>query len=99
DGAGGDERALLGRLRDHGIARDERGRDLAREDRERKVPWADADEYSAAVEPQLVVLARRAGQHDRRGEEPARLRRVVAQEVHRLADLGDRVRDRLARLR
>ena len=43
-GLGGDERRLLGGLGDDGIAGRERGGDLARENRERKVPGTDADD-------------------------------------------------------
>ena len=47
---GGDERRLLRRLRDHGIAGGERGRHLAGEDREREIPGADAGEDAAAAQ-------------------------------------------------
>ena len=43
------ERRLLGGLGDHGIAGRECRRDLAREDREREIPRADAGEHAAAV--------------------------------------------------
>ena len=42
-GSGGDQRRLLGGLGDNRIAGRQRGRDLAGEDREREIPWADAD--------------------------------------------------------
>ena len=56
------ERRLLGGLGDDGVARGERGGDLADEDRERKIPRADADEDAATVQTQLVRFARGAGQ-------------------------------------
>ena len=77
-GLGGDQRRLLGGLGDHRIARRERGRDLAGEDRERKIPRADADDEAER--------GRRAGRQRAR-----RLGRVIAQEVDRLAHLRDRV--------
>ena len=47
DGERGDQRRLFGRLGENGIASGERRRDLAGEDRERKVPGADAGEGAA----------------------------------------------------
>ena len=46
---GGDQRRLLGGLGEHGIARGERGGDLAGEDGERKIPRADADDQARAA--------------------------------------------------
>ena len=77
------------------IAGDERGRDLAEEDREREIPRADADEHAAAAMMQLVGLAGRA-RHRLRDERAARLGGVVAAEVDRLAHLGERIVERLA---
>jgi hypothetical protein len=45
---GGDQRRLLGRFGQHGIARGQRRRDLAGEDRQREVPRADAGEDARA---------------------------------------------------
>ncbi len=89
----GDGRRLLGRLGQHGVAGRQRGRHLAREDREREVPRADADPGAAPRQAQLVALAGRAGQH-RRPHDALGLVGVVAQEVDRLAHLGDRSRPR-----
>ena len=87
----------LGRLGQHRIARRQRRRDLAGEDRQREVPRADAHHR-----PQRRAAQRRAAQHraDRRrpvraGAQPGR---VVAQEVDRLAHLADRRRRGLAGL-
>ena len=78
DRLGGDQRRLLGGLGDHGIAGGERGGDLAGEDRERKIPRADADDG-----------AERAGEPG--NERARRLVRVIAQEIDRLAHFRDRV--------
>jgi hypothetical protein len=56
--AAGDERRLLGRFGDHGVAGNERRRDLAGKDREREVPWADADEHAAPVHLEVIRLPR-----------------------------------------
>ncbi len=92
-----DARRLLGRLGDHGVARHERRRHLAEEDRQREIPGADTDEDAAALQLQPVLLARGAGeQHARVAEVLARLGRVVAAEIDGLAQLRDRIVDRLA---
>ncbi len=56
----GDKRRLLGGLGDHCVARGECRRHLAREDREREVPWAYAGEDAAAAQA-LACCARRWG--------------------------------------
>ena len=43
---GGDQRRLFGRLGNDGVARRERRGDLAGEDGDREIPWADADDCS-----------------------------------------------------
>ena len=93
-----DPRRLLGRLGEDGVAGGERRRDLAGEDRERKIPRADADERAAPSQPVAVLLAGRAGKERVAGEEPARLGRIVAAEIDRLAHLRDAVVERLAAL-
>ena len=55
-----DQRGLLGRLGEDGIAGGERGGDLAGEDREREVPRADAGENTAAMHFEAVGFADRA---------------------------------------
>ena len=80
-----DERRLLRGLGDHRIACRERGRDLAGEDGEGKVPGRDADDEAER--------GRGAGQERARGLMP-----VIAQEVCRLAELRNRIGVRLARL-
>ena len=77
-GFGRDQRGLLGGLGDDGVAGGERGGDLAGEDGERKVPGADADDDAER--------RRRAG-----AEQALRAVGVIAQEIHRLAQLGDGV--------
>ena len=54
DGLGGDQRRLLGGFRDHRVAGGERGGDLAKEDGERKIPRADADENAAAASASML---------------------------------------------
>ncbi len=92
------ERSLLRRLRHHRVAGDQRSRDLSRENRDRKVPGADAGEHAAAVQRQQVALADRARQRRRAGEPLARLLRVVAAEIHRFAHVRHGVGQGLPRL-
>ncbi len=80
-GQRGNRGGLLGRLGEHGIARSQCRRDLTGEDRERKIPRADAQ----ATGPSGTCVTR--------VELGADLRRVVAQMIHRLAHLADRVRN------
>ena len=90
-------RGLRRRFGEHRIA-DRQGRgNLPGEDREREVPGADRDEHAAAVQGKAIALAGRPGQLARRrlGQ---RLHGVVAQEIHRLAHLGDRIGQGLAGL-
>ncbi len=82
-GLAGDQRRLLGGLGQHGIARRQRGGHLAGEDRHGEVPRADADHRPQRA---MAVVA----------EVLARLHGVEAQEVHRLAHLGDAVAEGLA---
>jgi hypothetical protein len=74
----GDERRLLGRLGDRGIAGGERGGDLPGEDRQRKIPRRDAGEDPTAIEPDFVAFAGRARQGLRHGEFGAGMCRVIA---------------------
>ena len=84
-GRGGDQRRLLGRLGEHGIARRERGGDLPGEDRQREIPRADGDHRAQRAMRVVVEVARD-------------FRRIVAQEVDRFAHFADRGRKGLARL-
>ena len=70
-GRGGDQRRLLGGLRDDGVAGHQRRRDLAEEDRERKIPRRDRDEDAAAAQAQHVALAGRS-RHRSPGAEQSR---------------------------
>src|SRR6516225_5234594 len=84
DSLGSYQRSLFRRLRRHRIARDERRGNLAGEDRERKIPRTDADDWTerAIFRPQCL----------------AGLFRVVAQEVDRFTYLGHCIRHRLSGL-
>ena len=55
---GGDAWRLLGGLGGDRIAGGERGRDLADENRQRKIPRADADEHATTTISELVRLSR-----------------------------------------
>ncbi len=87
------ERALLGRFCDSGVARRQRRGDLPGEDREREVPRADAHENAASRQPELVVLARGSGQRLGVVHDPLALRGVVPQEIDGFANLGQAVAD------
>ena len=84
DGHRRDQRRFFGGLGEHRVARRQRRGHLAGEDRQREIPGRDAHHWSQRA---VRVVA----------EVRARLRAVVAQEIDRLADLGDGVRQRLAR--
>ena len=90
------QRRLLGRFGNHGVAGRERGGDLAREDRQREIPRADAREHAAPVQRAARCARRWARATALRAEVRARLRRVVTQEVDRLAHFGQRHRAGLA---
>ena len=72
----GDQRGFLGRLGEHGIAGRQRGGDLAGEDRQRKIPRADAGHRPERAVRRIVERSRG-------------LRGVIAQEIHRLAHFAD----------
>ena len=91
------QRRLLGRLRHHGVAGDQRGRHLPGEYRHWKIPRTDAREHAAPVQRQAIAFTCRAAQLQRPRHGDARLLRVVATEVHRLAHVGNRVGQGLAR--
>src|SRR5262245_63684875 len=96
-GLGGDERRLLGGFRDHGVAGDKRGAHLTEEDRERKIPRADAHKDATPAIAERVALAGRP-RHRLRAERAARLDRVIAAEIDRLADFRKAIVNRLAAL-
>ena len=97
-GLGGDEGRLLGWLGDDAVAGHQGRRHLAEEDGEREVPRRDGDEDAASAQAQQVQLPGRAGQALPVAEQLAPLRRVIAAEVDRLAQLGDGVVEGLAAL-
>ena len=86
-GPGGDARGLFRRLGQHRIARRQRAHDLAGENRQRKVPRADADKDAAPLQQQMIALARRPRQALRCGKILLRLHGVIAAKIHRLAHL------------
>ena len=91
-----DDRRLRRGLGDDAIARDERGGDLADEDRQGEVPWRNTDENAAPMPTQGIFFAGQAGQG--RSGRLQSLRRIVAAEVGGLAGFAHRVVKRLARL-
>jgi hypothetical protein len=79
-----DQRSLLGRLRQHGVAGGQSGRNLTHENRQREIPRADTDDRTERT----MRIVRELG---------ADLRRVITQEVDRFADFRHGIRQRLAR--
>ena len=94
----GDQRRLLGRLGDDGVAGGERRRDLAEEDGEREIPRADADEAPRPRRTRRFSSPVGPGSGGRRSRNGRGLGGVVAAEIDRLADLRDGVVERLAGL-
>ena len=84
----GDERSLLGRLGDHCIAGGQRGGNLTGEDRQWKIPWADADEHAAsAAATARCVSPVGPGSTIRFDKLLARPLGIIAQEIDRLAQV------------
>src|SRR3546814_13029451 len=94
NGGGGDQRRLLRRLGDDGVAGGQCGGELAREDGEREVPGTDAGEDAAAVQAQAVPLAGRPRQFAAVAELLLAALGVVAQEIDGLAHPGERSEER-----
>ena len=90
-------RRLLRGLCHDGIARRQRRSNLPGEDRERKIPWADARKDPSSVQCQAVRFASRPRER-LRGKAMPRFGGVVAAEVDRLAHFGDAVVPGLAGL-
>ncbi len=82
DRMGGDQRGLPGGFRQNRIPGGQRRTDLARKDRQRKVPRADTGEHPAGG----------------RALQPLGAVGIVAQEIHRLAQFRHRIGQRLAGL-
>ncbi len=93
-----DQRRLFGGLRENGIAGRQGAGDLSDENREREIPRRDAEERPAPVQREMIGLSRRTGKFDRVLEFLARLGRVIAQEIDRLAQFAQRIRQDLAAL-
>ena len=66
-------------------------RSMGEEDGEREVPGRDRRDHAAAAQAERVGLAGRAWQATGLPEQAPPLRRVVAQEIDRLAQLGEGV--------
>ena len=95
-GAPSDQWRLFRRFRHHGVAGGQRRGHLPGEDGQGKVPRRDAGEHAASVQGEDIALARGSRQRLAAAEAGHALARVVAAEIHRLADFGQRVRHRLA---
>ena len=80
------------------IAGHQRRRNLAEEDRQRKIPRRYRDEHATAAQPQHIALAGRARHGFARPEQNAALRGVVAAEIGGFADFRQRIVQRLAAL-
>ncbi len=87
------QRCLLRRLGDDGVARGQRTRDLAEENRQRKIPRRDADEHAAAMQLEQIALAGRPRQLGRRDEFGTQPRSIVAAMIDRLAHFGEGIGD------
>ena len=96
-GARGDERRLLRGFGDDCIARGKRGSNLTDENRQRKIPRADAGEYATSVQGHHVRLAGWRRQRLRVCELSSREQRIVAAEIGRLAHFADRIGARFTR--
>ncbi len=86
--SGRDERRLLGRFGEHGIAGGQRAGNLARENRKRKIPRTYAGKDAFTVQRELIVFACGSGKPDRPLELLARLRGVEAEKVDCLAQFA-----------
>ncbi len=73
-----DQRRLLGRFCNHGVARGQSGGDLPCEDRQRKIPRTDANEDTAPAQTQRIKFSGRARHHFGLAELRAGLSGVVA---------------------
>ena len=86
-----DQGRRLSGLGERCVPRGERRRDLACEDRERKVPGTDAGEDATPIEPQLIAFPGRPGESQRRAKVRTGALGVVAQIINRLAQFGHAV--------
>ena len=91
-----DQRRLFGRLHHHRVARHERSRCHAGENRQRKIPRRDHDGHAPGQPRRRILLAGHI--HPRWSGQPQRLMRVVAAEVDRLRHIGIGFPPRLANL-
>src|SRR3546814_13669096 len=89
---------LFSRFRDDGVACGKGCRNLSGEDRKGEVPGADRDENAPSRQAQAVRLARWPAEGPGLAELPSGHRRIIAQEIDRLAQFGDRIGPRFSRL-
>ncbi len=94
----GDQRCRRRRFREHGIPRGQCGGNLARKYCQREVPGTDADKDTSAPQAIGVVLTGRPWHLQGLAKMPLGLCPVVTEEIHGLAQLGNRVRDRFTAL-
>ena len=95
-----DKRRLLRRLDDHGVARDQRARGHADDERDGEVERADDAEDAERAQDALVrLLGRELPERDPVAAVALHLLAVGLDQVDRLLHLGDRLRAALARLR
>ena len=92
-----DQRRLLGGLGHHRVAGRQRAGDLAGENGERKVPRRDRREHAAAMQAERVLFPGRSSEQARGSEFQARLSGGIAEMIHRLAQIGLGIGERLAR--
>ena len=96
NGQRSDLRRLRRGLGHHRIARHQRGGHLPHENRQREVPRRNAGPDSPALHAQDILLPRRPRQFDGL-QLLARLRGIIAAEIHRLAHIAQRIGNSLLR--
>ncbi len=98
DRSHGRQRGLLGRFGNHAITGQQRRGNLADENRQRKIPRADANKHTAAAVTKPVVLAGRAGQDLRPAKQNQRVGGVIAAQIDGLAQFGQGIAQAAAAL-
>src|SRR5215207_9453185 len=93
-----DEWCSEGRLGDYRVARHQGGGDLPTKYSEREIPRADTNKYTASMQRKQVFLTGRSMHLLRRAKQLAAASGVVIAVIDDLAQLGDGIRQGLARL-